>query len=145
MSYATYQKIGKDPEEPSPESQAVIPHVKTLEERKDVISRYPLVVIDYYTDWCGPCKACAPKFAQIAQKYQANGVAFLKEDAELQFGDHPPIRGVPTFHFYFKGKILKDLTIVGADVEKVEEHIQGIIKATKDKQENNQTDNTEKV
>ena len=132
MSYAQYKTIGKDPNSVPVESQAQVPHVKTLEERKSVIEQYPLVCIDYYTDWCGPCKTCAPQFAQLAQKYEAKGVAFLKEDAEMNLGGCPKIRGVPTFHFYYKGKILEDLTVVGADIDQVEEHIAGIIQAAQD-------------
>ena len=119
--YKTYAQVGKSNDEVSPESQAFIPSVTSLEQRMSVIEQYPLVVIDNYTEWCGPCKTCAPKFAQLAQKYENKGVAFLKEDAELQLGNAPPVRGVPTFHFYFKGKCLDDLSVVGADINLVEE------------------------
>ncbi|OUW95960.1 MAG: hypothetical protein CBD97_02085 [Pelagibacteraceae bacterium TMED237] len=127
MSYATYESIGKDPNKPRPESQKNIPHIESLEQRKEIISKYPLVIIDYYTDWCGPCVQCAPKFAQLAQKYENRGVVCLKENAEKKLGGHPPIKGVPTFHFYYKNNFLENLSVVGADIEKVEEHIQGII------------------
>ena len=35
-----------------------------------------LVVIDYSTSWCGPCKIIAPKYDEFSEKY--SGVAFLK-------------------------------------------------------------------
>ena len=65
------------------------------------------VVLDMYTQWCGPCKVMAPKFQELAQKY--DDVVFLKLDCNQ---DNRPlakelgIRVVPTF------KILKDSKIV---------------------------------
>ncbi|XP_058187761.1 thioredoxin F-type, chloroplastic-like [Rhododendron vialii] len=65
------------------------------------------VVVDMYTQWCGPCKVMAPKFQQLAEKYQ--DVVFLKLDCNQ---DNKPlakelgIKVVPTF------KILKESTIV---------------------------------
>ncbi|WP_411026194.1 thioredoxin family protein, partial [Salmonella sp. s58078] len=61
------------------------------------------VVLDMYTQWCGPCKVIAPKFQQLSEKYA--DVIFLKLDCNQ---DNKPlakelgIRVVPTF------KILKD-------------------------------------
>ncbi|XP_027087186.1 thioredoxin F, chloroplastic [Coffea arabica] len=65
------------------------------------------VVVDMYTQWCGPCKIIAPKFQELSEKY--HDVVFLKLDCNQ---DNKPlakelgIKVVPTF------KILKDNNIV---------------------------------
>ena len=48
-------------------------------------------------------------------------VSFCKEDVDKPFEGRPQIRGVPCFHFYVNGEYKKDLTITGADIEKVRE------------------------
>ena len=127
MSYATYKNIGIDKDAPSPESMVNVPEIETIEQRKKLIQSYPVVIIKYFTTWCGPCKTSAPKFAQLAKKYQEKGIVFVKENAETSSKDIPDIRGVPCFHFYFKGKFLGDLTVTGASIDQVEENILKIL------------------
>jgi thiol-disulfide isomerase/thioredoxin len=129
MSYASYKNIGIDKDAPSQESMVHVPEIENLHHRKTIISNYPVVVIDYYTTWCGPCKTASPRFSQLAKKYGEKGILFMKEDAEKKFGDYPaPLRGVPCFHFYIEGKFIPEFTVTGASVEQVEENILNILK-----------------
>jgi thiol-disulfide isomerase/thioredoxin len=132
MSYAKYGTIGKDKEkeqEKQIESSVKKVHdISSLEEREAAIKRYPVVIIDYYTTWCGPCKQCAPKYAVLAEKYEKNGILFLKENAESGFKTPVKIRGVPCFHFYFKGNFIDELTVTGADMEELEKNILKLLK-----------------
>ena len=43
--------------------------INNAEERNHAINQNKIVVIDYYTNWCGPCKTCAPAVTKIAEKY----------------------------------------------------------------------------
>ncbi|CAK7340153.1 unnamed protein product [Dovyalis caffra] len=69
------------------------------------------VVLDMYTQWCGPCKLIAPKFQNLSQKY--DDVVFLKLDCNQ---DNKPLakelglKVVPTFKILKNGKIVKEVT-----------------------------------
>jgi len=132
MSYAKYGTIGQEKtteQEKQLETSTVkkVHEISSLEEREAAIQRYPVVIIDYYTTWCGPCKQCAPKYAVLAEKYEQKGILFLKENAESGFKTPVKIRGVPCFHFYFKGKFIEELTVTGADMEEIEKNILNLL------------------
>mmetsp|Transcript_50810 Transcript_50810/g.122510 ORF Transcript_50810/g.122510 Transcript_50810/m.122510 type:complete len:162 (-) Transcript_50810:370-855(-) len=88
-----------------------------------------LVVIDYSTTWCGPCKVIAPKFDEFSEKYP--DAVFLKV-----IGDASPdasklmkregVRSVPSFHYFMKGE--KVDVVNGANAEAIEAAITKHIK-----------------
>lgn len=57
-------------------------------------------IIDFYADWCGPCKMVAPVLRELSEEYEGK-VVFYKVDTEIEqelaevFG----IRSIPTFIF----------------------------------------------
>ena len=62
-----------------------------------------LVLVDFYADWCGPCRAIAPLFADLCRDNP--DVLFIKVNSDA--GDASGSRGVsalPTFHFYISEK-----------------------------------------
>ncbi|CAJ1823388.1 unnamed protein product [Sphenostylis stenocarpa] len=69
------------------------------------------VVLDMYTQWCGPCKVMAPKFQELSKKYE--DVVFLKLDCNQ---DNRPlakelgIKVVPTFKILKDNKVVKEVT-----------------------------------
>jgi thioredoxin 1 len=130
MSYAKYETIGKDKDKKTEQEKDIqssnlkkVHDISSLQERETAIKNYPVVIIDYYTNWCGPCKQCAPKYAELAEKYEKKGILFLKENAESGFKTPVKIRGVPCFHFYIQGKFIEELTVTGADIEEIEKNI----------------------
>jgi thioredoxin 1 len=85
-----------------------------------------LVVVDFYTSWCGPCKLIAPKLALWNAELQP-AVQFIKVNCNKEFaplGKQLGIKVAPTFHLYRKGALLAVLT--GAKEEAlralIEEH-----------------------
>lgn len=69
------------------------------------------VVLDMYTQWCGPCKAMAPKFEKLAEEYL--DVIFLKLDCNQEnkpLAKELGIRVVPTFKILKDGKVVEEVT-----------------------------------
>lgn len=81
-----------------------------------------LVVVDFFTTWCGPCRQIAPFIEALATKYPE--VKFLKVDIEKNEDISAPLRisSIPTFHFYVNG-VLKD-EMKGANRSDLEQKIQ---------------------
>ncbi|KAM0947010.1 putative monodehydroascorbate reductase (NADH) [Dioscorea sansibarensis] len=70
-----------------------------------------IVVLDMYTQWCGPCKVMAPKFQELSENYL--DVVFLKLDCNQEnksLAKELGIRVVPTFKILKDGKIVKEVT-----------------------------------
>lgn len=59
------------------------------------------VVVDFYTDWCGPCKLISPEVEKFAAEYE--GVKFAKFNCgtnDKRFAIEKGIKALPTFHMY---------------------------------------------
>ncbi|XP_074322634.1 thioredoxin F2, chloroplastic-like [Apium graveolens] len=84
-----------------------------------------IVVLDMYTQWCGPCKIIAPKFKELAQKY--SDVVFLKLDCNKDnkaLAKELGIKVVPTFKILKDGKIVSEVT--GAKIERIVSAIEDV-------------------
>ena len=62
-------------------------------------------LLDFYADWCGPCKIMAPVFEEIEKDY-AGKIEFQKVDVEAneQLAGQYDIRSIPTFVLVKDGK-----------------------------------------
>ncbi|CAG8702201.1 23361_t:CDS:2 [Cetraspora pellucida] len=81
-----------------------------------------LVVVDFWAEWCGPCKFIAPKFEEFSTKY--TNVKFLKvnTDDQSEIAGQQSITSLPTFRFFKNCKRCDD--VIGANATKLEEKIQ---------------------
>lgn len=77
----------------------------TSQNFKDVINNNDIVIIDFWADWCGPCRSFAPTFEAAAEKYPE--IAFCKvnteEEREMAAGFN--IRSIPTL-MVFRDQII---------------------------------------
>jgi len=78
-------------------------HVTDSDHFENLIADNEVVLVDYYADWCGPCKMLEPTVEEIAAETEA---AVLKVDIdELQtLAQDRGIRSVPTLEFYANGE-----------------------------------------
>jgi thioredoxin 1 len=80
-----------------------------------ILSSNTHVVVDFYADWCPPCRAIAPIFSTLADKHSSDGqLAFAKvnvdhvKDIAKQFN----VSAMPTFMFFEDG-VPKGVTVEG--------------------------------
>jgi thioredoxin 2 len=63
------------------------------------------ILVDFYADWCGPCKAMAPAVDHLASKYQGSAlVAKLNTDLAPNVSQQFNIRGIPTVIVFRGGR-----------------------------------------
>ncbi|WP_448549484.1 thioredoxin TrxA [Thalassotalea fusca] len=79
----------------------------------DVINASGLVLVDFWAEWCGPCKMIAPLLSDIAEEY-AGQVTVAKLNIDQNDGTPPKygIRGIPTLLLFKDGNVVD--TKVGA-------------------------------
>ena len=77
----------------------------TQENLNETIDKNPIVIVDFWAEWCGPCKSFAPTFEAAAEENE--GIVFAKVNTEEQqeLGSMFKIRSIPTL-MVFKEQIV---------------------------------------
>lgn len=78
-----------------------------MESFKQLINSETPVLVDFYADWCGPCKAMSPVIQEVAKTVQGKArVIKIDIDKSVQASQAYQVQAVPTFIIFKKGNIV---------------------------------------
>lgn len=73
----------------------------------EIIQSNDLVLVDFYADWCGPCKMMSPILQEVkATMKEAVKIIKVNVDQHQDLASHFMVRGVPTLMLFQEGKML---------------------------------------
>jgi thioredoxin 1 len=68
----------------------------TKDNFRETYEKNNLVIVDFWADWCGPCKSFAPTFERVAEKYPDVVFGKVDTEAEADLAGHFGIMSIPT-------------------------------------------------
>lgn len=77
--------------------------------QKEVLDYKGVVVVDFYADWCGPCKMMAPIFEEAATEAKEVKFCKLNVDESRQTAAKYGVMSIPTIIIFKDGKAAKQL------------------------------------
>jgi thioredoxin 2 len=68
------------------------------------------IIVDFWADWCGPCKQMSPTFTKVAK--ESDGLLFAKVDTQAaqEVAGQANIRSIPTLIFFHKGQEIERIS-----------------------------------
>lgn len=81
--------------------------INSMAELNELFKNTTYVAIDFYADWCGPCKAIAPPLEELASQHSLPGlfaVAKVNVDHAKDIAAQYRISAMPTFLFFKEGR-----------------------------------------
>lgn len=74
----------------------------------DTVENNEVVLIDFYADWCGPCKAIHPTLEKLAEEFDGKAtIAKVNVDENPELSAQFKIRSIPTLLFFKNGEMVK--------------------------------------
>jgi thioredoxin 1 len=109
ISYTRYPPL---PEETSMASE-LVKHITDATFEHEVLQSAQPILVDYWAEWCGPCKMIAPILDEVSVSYEGKlQVAKMNVDENREIPAKFGIRGIPTLMLFKDGKLAA--TKVGA-------------------------------
>ncbi len=91
----------------------LIKHISDSSFEADVLKNSGAVLVDYWAEWCGPCKMIAPILDDVATAYEGKlTIAKMNVDENREIPAKFGIRGIPTLMLFKNGELAA--TKVGA-------------------------------
>ncbi len=84
----------------------------TSENFNREIANNDLLLVDFWAEWCGPCKSMHPIFTRMAKKYKRVRFARVNVDNAQDIASKYGVQSIPTFIMFKNGEIAN--TMVGA-------------------------------
>jgi thioredoxin 1 len=89
----------------------LIKHISDASFEDDVLKSGTPVLVDYWAEWCGPCRAIAPALEELAAKYEGKvQIVKLNVDENGATASKYGIRGIPTLSIFKGGEVVQSLS-----------------------------------
>lgn len=87
-------------------------HITKVTFQKDVLDQKGIVFIDFYADWCAPCRVTSPIIEELSNEF--TNIKFLKVDVDKnpELAQQYSVFSIPTFMIFKDGKVVSQF--VGA-------------------------------
>lgn len=82
------------------------PIVLTDKNFDDIVKKYPIVVVDFWAPWCGPCKFFSPIFEEVAKEMKGKAIfGKVNTDENEELCERFGIMSIPTILIFKNGEI----------------------------------------
>ena len=97
---------------------AKIINISSQDFEQQVLKNEKPVLVDFWAEWCGPCKAIAPLLEELAQKQDEVVIVKLDVQAHQALAVQYQVMSIPTLILFEKGESKQ--RIIGADTQAIE-------------------------
>ena len=77
----------------------------------DAVSQNNLLLVDFWAEWCGPCKSMHPIFSRMAKKYEQVRFARVNVDNSQDVAKKFNVQSIPTFIMFKNGQVAQQMVL----------------------------------
>jgi len=78
----------------------------TAETFEKTIEKSDIVIVDFWAEWCGPCKSFSPIYEEVSEKYEDIVFGKIDTETEQELAGHFQIRSIPTLMIFREQVVL---------------------------------------
>ncbi|MEE9309454.1 MAG: thioredoxin [Cocleimonas sp.] len=78
----------------------------TAKNFEETIEKNDIVIVDFWAEWCGPCKSFSPIYDEVSEKYEDIVFGKIDTEAEQELAGHFQIRSIPTLMIFREQVVL---------------------------------------
>lgn len=84
-----------------------VQQVNQDEFKTEVLESKVPVLVDFYADWCGPCKALAPTLDELSQNFTRAKIVKVNVDENPELAAKYNVRGIPNLTYFKDGSVVE--------------------------------------
>ncbi len=78
----------------------------TSQTFEETIEKNDIVIVDFWAEWCGPCKSFSPIYEEVSEKYEDIVFGKIDTETEQELAGHFQIRSIPTLMIFREQVVL---------------------------------------